>query len=179
MWTFTIYEVMMHYNEFPNLTKCCLVHQEELDPILSIKLVQIESPSCVLVEDSRQGFDIVTSHPCNLDIALSVANTRLCYMLGCRLLSQCLKQIRQLRILQFLKLREGQMLWGRLHLLHLLKHKGMSSNVKAHIRSKYISKHKAQTCLRKQLVTRILKYTYHNLTKLKDESNPAMLPMLP
>ena len=82
---------MMHYNEFHSLTKCCLVHQKELDPLFFTKLVQIESPSCILVEDSPQGLDIATSHLCNLNIALSVANTRVCYMLGCRLLSQCLK----------------------------------------------------------------------------------------
>ena len=53
---------MTVYNEFPSLTKCWLVHQEELDPLFSTKLVQIESPSCVLVEYSPQGLDITTSH---------------------------------------------------------------------------------------------------------------------
>jgi hypothetical protein len=62
MWTFTRYEVMTVYNEFHSLTKCWLVHQQKLYPLFSTKLVQIESRSCVLVEDSPQGLDIATSH---------------------------------------------------------------------------------------------------------------------
>ena len=51
----------MHYNEFYTLRKCCLIHPKELDPLSSTKLVQIESPSCVLADDSPQGLDIATS----------------------------------------------------------------------------------------------------------------------
>ena len=79
MWNFTIYEVMTVYNKFHSITKCCLVHQEELDPIFFTKLVQIESSSCALVEDSPQGLDIATSHlvPTKIKNSLSVANVEI------------------------------------------------------------------------------------------------------